>query len=361
MSKWTKIGLLMVVAGAMAYVISCGQDGKSVPELNFDPPPKRSADSVSPAMQLSMSLADAVDTALPSVVTIKVGATRIYREWFSYRYYKQQEEVGQGSGVIISKDGYIVTNRHVIEQAEKVDVVLNDGTTYAAEYIGSNSQVDIAVLKITPDQDKPLVAITPGDSDGIRVGELVLAIGAPFSLSSTVTQGIVSQKGRASDLLPIVDFIQTSAAINPGNSGGALVDIEGRLVGINTYIQTAGSSGSIGIGFAVPAATAYRVAELLIKGENSDMPYIGVITDNTRYGVVVAEVVEDSPASKAGLRRGDLLRTVNGKEISTSFDLKTLVTLVEPGETVKLKVQRDRKEAEIELRTERIPDLKAFR
>ena len=240
-------------------------------------------------------------------------------------------------------------------------MVLNDGTTYAAEYIGSNSQVDIAVLKITPDQDKPLVAITPGDSDGIRVGELVLAIGAPFSLSSTVTQGIVSQKGRASDLLPIVDFIQTSAAINPGNSGGALVDIEGRLVGINTYIQTAGSSGSIGIGFAVPAATAYRVAELLIKGENSDMPYIGVITDNTRYGVVVAEVVEDSPASKAGLRRGDLLRTVNGKEISTSFDLKTLVTLVEPGETVKLKVQRDRKEAEIELRTERIPDLKAFR
>ena len=355
------VGLVAVVA-AVPLVLSRIQPGEKAPEVSSEPPPQRDLVGANIAMQVSKSMADAVEGVLPSVVVIQTGATRVYRDWWTNRRFYREEPVGQGSGVVISKDGYIITNRHVIERASKAEVVFNDGSTYPAEYIGSNSQTDIAVLKIEPDPGKPLTAVEKGDSEAVRVGELVMAIGSPYSLSSTVTHGVVSQKGRASELLPLVDFIQTSAPINPGNSGGALVDVEGRLIGINTYIQTAdGVGGSIGIGFAVPSRIAFRMAELIIKGEDSDLPYIGVVTEETRYGVMISEVIENSPAMKAGLEAGDILAEVNGKPITGSNALKTLVLLSKPGDELEARVIRRRQEARVKILTERIPDLGALK
>jgi S1-C subfamily serine protease len=305
MKRTIAVAGLIAVAVAVPYVLSKTQLAEKAPEDLQEVPVKRNLSGGNIAAQVSEAMADAVEGALPSVVVIQTGATRVYRDWWTNRRFYREEPVGQGSGVVISEDGYILTNRHVIERASKAEVVFNDGTSYPAKYIGSNSQTDIAVLKIEPDPDKPLTVIEQGDSDAIRVGELVMAIGSPYSLSSTVTHGVVSQKGRASELLPLIDFIQTSAPINPGNSGGALVDVEGHLIGINTYIQTAdGIGGSIGLGFAVPAKIAFRMAELIIKGENSDVPYIGLVTEETPYGIMISEVIENGPAMKAGLEPG---------------------------------------------------------
>jgi len=318
------------------------------------------------ATELSNTLADIVERSLPGVVVIRTEANRYFVDRWTMRYYKSQQPLGQGSGVLIRPDGYIITNRHVLQDAEVVEVALDDGRVYPARYIGSNAQTDIAVIKIDPSEGETLPVLEPADSDAVRVGEMVLAIGSPFSLNSTVTQGIVSQKGRSTELLPLVDFIQTSAPINPGNSGGALVDMDGRFIGINTFIQTANPhvGGNIGIGFAVPSKTAMRVAELLIKGENSDLPWMGIemadMSGRNGTGILVRRVFPDSPAEKSGLKPGDIITQLNGRPVQGLDSLRGRVGLSRPGETMKLDVVRGGKSLPITVILERMPAMQPF-
>ena len=279
------------------------------------------------ARSLSNAMADTVERVLPSVVVIRTEATQVYRDQWRARFYQAVQPLGQGSGVLISKEGHIITNGHVI--------------------------------KITPEKDKPFTPIPPGDSDKIRVGEFVLAIGSPYSLTSTVTNGIISQKGRTSDMMPVVDFIQTSAPINPGNSGGPLVDLEGRLIGINTFIKTApGEQGNIGIGFAVPARTALRIADLLIKGENAELGWVGIeMQDLYPEGVGVMNVVAGSPAEKAGLRPRDILLGIDGRRIGNSNAVRSYVSLKQAGDRIELKVVRGQKEMTVPISIEPMPEL----
>ncbi len=264
---------------------------------------------------------------------------------------------GSGSGVIVSKDGYIVTNNHVIENASEIEVILNDNSKYTAKIIGTDPSTDIAVLKI---EAKNLQAIPIGDSDGIRIGEWVLAVGNPFNLTSTVTAGIVSAKARNINLLadrskkeivPIESFIQTDAAVNPGNSGGALVNTRGELVGINTAI--ASQTGSYaGYSFAVPVNLVQKVMSDLIDYGVVQRGYLGVqIADITQEikeknelpnlkGVFVGGVSEGGSAEKAGLKTGDVLLKVGSKEVNSSAALQEEIGKGRPGDKVALTVRK---------------------
>ncbi len=311
------------------------------------------------ARALNTTMADTVEKVLPSVVVIRTEATQYVVDWFGRLLREAQRPVGQGSGVIIDERGYVLTNNHVLQGSERIEVVLQDESAFEAELVGRNEQTDIAVLKIMNPDGSTFPAITPGDSDAIRVGEMVIAIGSPFSLSSTVTHGLVSQKGRAERMLPIVDFIQTSAPINPGNSGGPLIDLEGNLIGINTMIRTGGpaSQGSIGIGFAVPSNQALRAAQLIINGTNpEELPWLGVMMQNTRFGVLFSRIFPNSPASEGGLQAGDLLLTVNDRSIRTGEELSSLIRLSEPGDPLELVVVRNRERLTLNIVTRLMPD-----
>jgi serine protease Do len=295
---------------------------------------------------INTAMADTVEQVLPSVVVIRTEATQYITDWYGRLLRKAERPVGQGSGVIIDPRGYVLTNNHVLQGGQRIEVVLNDETAYEAELVGRNEQTDIAVLKIKSEAPTTFPAIRIGDSDKIRVGEMVMAIGSPFSLSSTVTNGLISQKGRAEENLPIVDFIQTSAPINPGNSGGALIDMEGNLIGINTMIRTGSPThrGSIGIGFAIPSNQALRAAQLIMEGTSpEELPWLGVMMQNTRYGVLFSRIINDSPAEEAGLKAGDLLISVNERSIRTGEDLSSLVRLSDPGDRLMLEVLRGNK------------------
>ncbi|MFO1523495.1 MAG: trypsin-like peptidase domain-containing protein [Kiritimatiellia bacterium] len=317
------------------------------------------AEDLNAARSVSNAMADTVEKVLPSVVVIRTEATRVYLDQWRARFYQAVQPLGQGSGVLISAEGFILTNGHVIQGAETIEVALDDGRIFPATLVGVNPQTDIAVIKITPEKDKPFKPIQPGDSEKIRVGEFVMAIGSPYSLTSTVTNGIISQKGRTSDMLPVVDFLQTSAPINPGNSGGPLVDLEGRLIGINTFIKTApGEQGNIGIGFAVPSRTALRIADLLIKGEDAQLGWVGIeMQDLYPEGVGVMNVVAGSPAEKAGLRPRDILVGIDGRRIANSSGVRSYVSLKQAGDRINLKAVRGGKEADLAIDIEPMPDL----
>jgi serine protease Do len=256
---------------------------------------------------------------------------------------------GVGSGVIVTRDGYILTNNHVVDGADEVKIALADGRELDAKVIGRDPKTDIAVVKVDA-RDLPHVEIA--DSDKIEVGDLVLAIGNPFGIGQSVTTGIVSAKGRATLGLDYEDFIQTDAAINPGNSGGALVDAEGRLIGINTAILSR-SGGNQGIGFAIPANLARDVMEDLVKDGKVTRGFLGVhIQDVTptlarkldlkdQSGALVAEVTPKGPADKAGLESGDVIVEFDGKPVQDSRHLKLAVGHTRPGDPVTLKVLRD--------------------
>ncbi len=266
---------------------------------------------------------------------------------------------GLGSGVIISNDGYIATNNHVVDGADTVTVALTDGREFTAKVIGRDPQTDIAVIKVDA---KDLPAVTFADTAKIEVGDRVLAIGNPFGIGETVTSGIVSAKGRRVGILADVqgyeDFIQTDAAINPGNSGGALVDVDGRLIGINTAILSR-NGGFQGVGLAVPANMVSQVADSLVKSGRVVRGYLGVniqtITPQlaesfdlkSNQGALVAEVLPDAPAAKAGLREGDVITAIDGKPIGDANRLTLAVTSVAPGTKLKLDVLRDGKTQQI--------------
>jgi len=257
---------------------------------------------------------------------------------------------GLGSGVIVSRDGLILTNNHVVDKADRLSVVINDKKSYPAQVVGTDPQTDVAVIRIDA-KDLPVAEF--GDSDDVKVGEWVLAVGNPFQLMHSVTAGIISAKGRSSvGLADYEDFIQTDASINPGNSGGALADLDGRIIGINTAI-TSPSGGSIGIGFAIPINMARKVMDALVAKGQVVRGYVGVslqpIDENmaqalklkTTDGAIVADVVADGPADKAGIKRGDVVVTVDGAPVRDSAQVRNLVAEGQPGKTVTLGLLRD--------------------
>lgn len=340
--------------------------------------------------QFGREIADMVERVMPSVVVVRTEAVEYHlaRDPFYGRWYKIPERLaGQGSGVIIRKEGYVLTSNHVVEEAQHIQVALPDGTQFPAHVIGRDSMTDLAVLKIDKAGNRVFTAVEPGDSDKVRVGEFAIAIGSPFTLNSSVTLGIVSQKGRAVGMLPYEDFIQTDASINPGNSGGPLVDVEGRLIGINAVIQTASpySQGNIGIGFAVPVNLAVRVAKDLIEHGHVLRPWIGIqmhdpeengaspqiprrgrggraipdaVVTPTSKGVLVAEVVVQGPAAKAGLHDGDVITSVDGQTVSTVHDVQKIVWRRGTGEALRVEVQREGKSKSFLITTEALPGAK---
>jgi serine protease Do len=281
-----------------------------------------------------------------------------FRQFFGDEFYRrfqiprERRENSLGSGVIVSPQGYIVTNNHVIAKADEIKVLLNDKREFAGKVVGTDPKTDIAVIKIDANN---LPSVPWGDSDKLEVGEYVLAIGNPFALNSTVTMGIVSAVGRANvGIADYEDFIQTDAAINPGNSGGALVNSHGELVGINTAIFSR-SGGYMGIGFAVPANMVHTVMESLIKTGKVTRGWLGVsiqeVTQdlakqfglNDPSGALVSEVLSESPAAAAGLKSGDVIVSFDGKPVDSPALLRNAVAQTQVGKTVKVDVLRDKK------------------
>jgi len=290
-----------------------------------------------------------------------------FRQFFPHmapneKTYSQPEH-GVGSGVIVSKDGYILTNNHVVDDADEVKVTLNDGRIFTAKVIGKDPKSDIAVVKINA---KDLPAITLADSSKIEIGDVVLAIGNPFGIGQSVTMGIVSATDRAAMNLDYEDFIQTDAAINPGNSGGALVDTEGRLVGINTAIYSR-NGGNQGVGFAIPTSLARTVMVSLIDYGKVTRGYLGVMIQDVNpalaeqfklkdnKGALVGDVVPDGPADKAGLKTGDVVLSFNNHSVTDSRHLKLEVASTAPGDTVPVQVLRDGETKTLDVKVKTLP------
>ncbi|ATG18789.1 Periplasmic pH-dependent serine endoprotease DegQ [Ralstonia mannitolilytica] len=318
----------------------------------------------------SNSYAEAAKVAMPAVVNIfssknapkrsnpQASADPWFRFFFGDRAPEQRQEptASLGSGVIVSSEGYILTNHHVVDGADEIEVALTDGRKSNAKVVGSDPETDLAVLKINlPD----LPAITLGRLENVRVGDVVLAIGNPFGVGQTVTMGIVSALGRSHlGINTFENFIQTDAAINPGNSGGALVDAEGNLVGINTAIYSR-SGGSLGIGFAIPVSLAKQVMESIISTGSVVRGWIGVEPQDVtpeiaesfglsrKDGALIAAVVQGGPADRAGLRPGDILTSVNGESILDTTALLNSIAQLKPGAEAKVTVSRKGKPVEL--------------
>ncbi|MCX7678984.1 MAG: Do family serine endopeptidase, partial [Spirochaetes bacterium] len=281
----------------------------------------------------------------------------------------RQERVSRGSGVIYNERGYIVTNNHVIKNASHIKAMLADKREYRCSVVGADPATDIAVIKID-EVPKNLPTIKMGNSDVLRVGELVMAIGNPFGFSHTVTMGIVSATGRQNiGLAEYEEYIQTDAAINPGNSGGALVNVKGELVGINTAIYSR-SGGSLGIGFAIPSNMVQQVVEELIKNGKVIRGWLGVyIQDVTREiaksfnyekdtGVIVSDIMKGSPAENSDIKSGDIIVKIDGRDISDVHHLRKLIAWKKPGSTVKASIFREGKHLEIALPVGTMPEPK---
>lgn len=280
--------------------------------------------------------------------------------WFRFFYGDQGNEpqTGLGSGVIVSANGYILTNNHVIEGADDIEVFLNDNRHAAAKVIGTDPDSDLAVLKIELDK-LPIMVL--GNSDNLEVGDQVLAIGNPFGVGQTVTSGIISALGRNQlGINTFENFIQTDAAINPGNSGGALVDTNGNLLGINTAIYSR-SGGSMGIGFAIPVSTAKQVLEGIVKDGRVTRGWIGVEPSDLtqelaetfdvklKEGVIITGVLQNGPASKAGIRPGDVIVSIAGKPVNDVAQLLSQVSALKPGTAAKFQIQRKGDKLDLEL------------
>jgi len=316
------------------------------------------------------SFTDLVKTASPAVVNIRTvktikGGGRVYRHFFNSPFGKQdpfndffdkffgnefQRDFKQrslGSGFIIDKEGYIVTNNHVIEDADKIKVKLKNGEEFDAEIVGRDPNTDIALIKIKSKNNLPVVKL--GDSDALKVGQWVVAIGSPFGLEHTVTAGIVSAKGRVISSGPYDDFIQTDASINPGNSGGPLINMKEEVIGINTAIIASGQ----GIGFAIPINHAKRIVEQLKSSGEVTRGWLGVgIQDlseelaeyygiKDKKGVLITEIFPGDPADEAGIKPKDIVLSINGKKVENTRELSKLVADISVGDTVKIKALRN--------------------
>lgn len=296
---------------------------------------------------------------IPSVVSVKT-SKRIQRPQYgldpfdffrgNYRQFRgpSDEALVQnslGSGVIVTKEGHIITNNHVVDQVDEIEVVLSDGRTRKARLIGADQELDLAVLKVDEPGVKPLKL---GDSDAVQAGDFVLAVGNPFGFDETVTDGIISSKGRPNRVDGFGDYLQTNAAINPGNSGGPLIDLRGEVVGINTAIISR-SGGSQGIGFAIPSNTVRMALESLLKKGRIIRGYLGIETtglqpgqsnNGDNSGVPVVSVLPDSPAAAAQIQRGDIIQRFDGHEVRNIAELRRLVSQVELDKKVEVQIAR---------------------
>jgi serine protease Do len=319
-----------------------------------EPPVKLDAD----ASSFSQAFIEVAEKVTPAIVQIGVVSEREnpHKDWFFFPFKDMpNEQRGSGSGIIISADGYILTNNHVVENASKVTVGLSDKRQFDATVVGTDPLTDLAVVKIEA-SNLPVAFL--GNSDNLKVGQWVMAIGNPLSLSSTVTAGIVSAIGRGQlglirDSYGVENFIQTDAAINPGNSGGALVDLSGSVIGINSAIAAGGGGTYIGYGFAIPVNLAKAVAQDLIAHGKVSRGYIGINigeVDNaiakslgmdTPKGIIIQGIVEDGAASQADLKAGDVILEIDGREVNRPNELQSYVASLTAGTTVKLKVFRD--------------------
>jgi len=346
-------------------------------------PATSQASDLSVAKSLSNAFADIAERVSPSVVTITsehifkhpgTDQFHTFQDMLPRQFWpflpnqdREMRSTSLGSGIVISKDGYILTNNHVIEQGENIKVQFSDKQELEAEVIGADPKTDVALIKVDAQGLSP---IEMGDSDNLRVGELVLAIGSPFSgnLSQTVTQGIISAIGRtAVGLIDYEDFIQTDAAINPGNSGGALVDLDGKLIGMNSAIASQ-SGGNQGIGFAIPVAIINRVIDDLRTNGHVTRAWLGVYVQavdatmaktlgmDNATGALVGQVVEDSPADDAGLKQGDVILEFDGHTVESSRQLPTIVSTKRPNEKKKIKILRDGKQKTITVKLGEMPE-----
>lgn len=325
------------------------------------------------------SISSMVKRLSPSVVNISTtNVTRIepfgspyqdeyFRKFFD-RFFSDQfpgrefRKKGLGSGFILSTDGYILTNNHVVRKAEEIEVILQSGDRYSAGIVGKDPKTDLALLKI--EAQKPLPAVRMGDSSALEIGDRVLAIGNPFGLGHTVTAGIVSAKGRALGIGQYDNFIQTDAAINPGNSGGPLFNFDGEVVGVNTAVIARGQ----GLGFAIPISMASMVVEQLKTHGRVVRAWLGVMIQDVtpeisealgidrREGGLISEVKEGSPADRAGVRRGDVVVSVNGEKIADASALARKLALLEPGVPTEFVVLRDGREKTYSIRLVEHPD-----
>ncbi len=310
------------------------------------------------------SLAPMLEKATPAVVNIATEGTRrprrqiytdpLFEHFFGGRIPSERRSRGTGSGVIIdAKNGHIVTNYHVVSGANSIVVTLNDGRKSTATIIGTDPRADIAVIKI---KEKNLVDLPLGNSDQLRVGDFVVAIGNPYGLGQSVTSGIISALGRTDlGIEEYEDFIQTDASINPGNSGGALVDLKGHLIGINTAILGGDGGGNVGIGFAIPVNMMKNIVKQLVAYGQVERGQLGVVVQDLDHrlakalgtrdhrGAVIVEVVYGSPADLAGLRSGDVITHINGKKIKSANDVRNKVGTMRIGSRINIDIFRNGK------------------
>jgi S1-C subfamily serine protease len=356
--------ILLLLTGACAQ--ENGQE-KRPKKQDAIPPQQQAQEKISRV--ISREIADAVEDAMPSVVVVRTEAIQyeIAQDAWRRLYRIPRRLAGLGSGVIISEDGYVITCEHVVRNAENVEIVLYDGTIYEAERVASDPAADLAVLKIQC-EEQAFQPIEPADSDKVRIGEFVIAIGSPFSLASSVTVGVVSQKGRSIGLLPYEDFIQTDASINPGNSGGPLIDVDGRMIGINNAIKTSSPvrPGNVGIGFAVPANLAMDIAASLIDQGYYARPRIGILMgqlnpDRARRltgrqaAVFIDTVFEGSPAEREGLKEGDIILSVDGRPVKSMREVQRAVLRHVKDRPVRMTIQRFGKKHTLSIMAERVP------
>lgn len=381
-SKLLLFGILFLVGGILSYGLS-GDLGGREPMAAAAPPALQSAGEVPSPSQPFVAVAKQAKASVVNIAAVKrhkdkqkdFGANPFSDDPFLRRFFGEEfdrrmpvprdhQEQGLGSGVIVTSDGYIVTNNHVVDDADELTVLLPDKRTFKAKIIGTDPKTDVAVIKI----DAANLSVLPwGDASELQVGEMVLAVGNPFGLNQTVTMGIISAVGRANmGIVDYEDFIQTDAAINPGNSGGALVNLKGELIGINTAIFTR-SGGYMGIGFAIPSNMAKSVMQSLIKHGKVIRGWIGVsiqeitpdlakefgATETT--GALVADVMDNSPASKAKLERGDIITVYNGKTIRDPGQLRSLVAETAPGTTVTVSMLREKKTQDVKVTIGELP------
>ncbi len=379
-SKFTLTAALLLVIGVFVGLVLSSHVGV----ISTAPAKSQvSSKSIDILTQLSEAQSEVAAVATPSVVNIST--TRVIKsrdevpldlfdDPFFRRFFgdqlphpnapKEHKEQSLGSGVIVTEDGYIVTNNHVIEKAQEIKVLLSNKRDYKAKLIGADPKTDIAVIKI---EAKGLTALPWGDSNKLKVGEIVFAIGNPFGLNQTVTMGVIGAVGRANvGIADYEDFIQTDAAINPGNSGGALINARGELIGINTAILSR-TGGYQGIGFAVPSSMARQVMDSLVKYKKVVRGWLGVSIQEVTSdladefgvkdlkGALVSGVMKGSPAEKAGIKQGDVILQFNGKTVEDTGHLRNMVSQTPIGTSVKVRVLRQKKDIESEVVIAELP------